>query len=886
MTLTAAEVANTVADAFDVRLRYFAASKLFTTLTDLADFRVVDAAPNNWIVSGDNITPTASWSEVTSHIHHNGSFTATWSGGQITWQATIGGNSYQAEYWGAGQAICCLRRIVRGAYDSGWVLWWIGVCEAGRSADDYRKGGQWQRTVRGIEATLELADSPRLVVGNVNVLEGATATASSTLATPGDEAGNGEFVGVTAAVDASNAVDGRRGTVWIAQNAPSLTGESLASAAGLKVDEVFNHPVAGYNRSTAWWVEIVNTSGGAIEIGSKVDSNGNRVWTNWALYALNSDGQTAMVQFVPRNSDTELSIGEGERFIVCADRRIFNALTGGASGAKHVLETKALGPVAPDGDLKWTDTYRKFDLKPENGWVIVGTRYDESTLNRESDGVKWGTVTMADENGTSPGLNIWAQWSGAGVNIGSIANGQSIRRSPTGTDTHAAADWTIEPFPRPGSKYDEDAPEWLQLVTQAHTSTLGENISAGANTIIINQGTLGWPVSGNGVFDNADEFAYTGRTATALTGVTGVGAHTAGAALWPLDNNDEAMTGWYCARLEVYRRNEQAGAISRARVYLSPYTDCATPEDANWETDYAVALSYQRFVGPIPPRGGEDFGQPSFDLTNVAQPWVRTVLIVIDEMTDSEGDPARAKINEVTLRLADTVINDATITAALSANGIWYLVQYLLANYAWCGAGGLTVSSPSGWGVPGDLTLAIGPLPQILADIVRVHGAILSWDCNGGVTLSSSPWWPGGAPGDSWLYAFSESSMRGELLLSDTLPPLAGIALSANDVSGAPLPRVVVPPGTRGSGVREITGYTVSSVADLLPLAWSEYWQATSTQRASWNVKGVGEWCYPLQRYRLSWDAADRGQWLCERVTYTWAQNKWECKLDVRRYYA
>ena len=84
-----------------------------------------------------------------------------------------------------------LKTMVRGAYDSGWVLWWLGVVDAGGWRDDYRNGEPWQRLVRSVDATLLLSDAPRLTLGRYNVVEGATATGSTTLATPASEAGNG-----------------------------------------------------------------------------------------------------------------------------------------------------------------------------------------------------------------------------------------------------------------------------------------------------------------------------------------------------------------------------------------------------------------------------------------------------------------------------------------------------------------------------------------------------------------------------------------------------------------------------------------------------------------------------------------------------------------------
>lgn len=894
MALTDYQIANTTASAFEVRLQYFA---LYYT-DFLGDYEAAwiggtsaGALPNNWSATGDVITPGGDWHDVTNLVYHEGTFTHQVGAGTVNWTAQVRGHSYN-DYFASGNMLLCCRRDITTDNDSGWYLWWCGRIEGGQYARDYQAGEPWQRTVRDISLTMITTDAPRLVVGPINLAEGASVSTSSYLLTPASEAGNGEFIGTTAVVVGDNITDANKNTVWISQDAPSSAGEDPALNALdiLVIDEVFLWPVPGYSLGRSWWVELANTgpdSGDPIELAGAIDVNNNYVRTNYALYAWTTNGDVAMLSFGQPYGELDKSIsftlGPGERMVICADRRVFESMFGGSNSAKYIIEAKSWGTVAPNEEGYATTTYREFTPDQVNGFIALGTPWNELLWGFAS----YDAVTIGDGAALIPS---WMQkrltdgsyrspWVGDEVDVTGVAEGQSIRRKPTFTDTDTNADWAIEIYPRPGRYWTPNTVEWAKLLLPEHTSTLGADfLVKTGDTLTISEGTTGWPDASSdkpqsGLLDY-EAFTYTGRTANTLTGVTGLTAdHITGSPLWPLDANGDAMTGWQVSTIELYRPSNLS-YYYRARLYLSRFADAGDCTDDDWESDYDdpiyILLDINR--------------QTVWDISLRLNNWVRTILFVIDEMDDG----GRAKSNEIIVTLNAATINDSG-KADVGSSTASSVIEYILNTYSPMTTDlVVTDSTPTGWGTIGRLALAIAPLPGVMADLARMHGVIVCWQPRGYVELIADPWWPGGKSGTSWLYQFTKASVRGEVRFSDRIGEVTGLTLNATSSDGTALaPETVLVSGTTNSStVLQVNGYTCASQEAALNLAWNLLWKELGNNlRASWTVAGIGEWCAPLDRYLLTWGDDNYGQFLAEKVTTTWGPGRWETRIDAVSYF-
>jgi hypothetical protein len=612
-----------------------------------------------------------------------------------------------------------LRRIRRrafganAAYDSGWVLAWLGIISRYDTTNDYRAGSGWTADVSDVSEALRTVDAPRLVAAPINVALGAAVTASSTLATPASEAGNLEFIGTSASVSATHVVDGRKNTVWISQSPPTVTQDASGTAtfSMWTANEIMAWPVAGYSNLNAWWVEVLNTS--------------DLTWGDNTVYFVTRNQAGLLVTFpIPG------ALASGERGIICGDIRIFEAMTGGAKNCKWVISAREQSAKTylghRNGFILQGTGPQDVNLDPVNGWVGL------LTSNR-GNAFKWGNPVMDD---TDDPAYYWT--AGGYVVTGDITGmqpGYSLRRKPAGTATSI-----VDPYPRPGAltKWTTDVPEYLLIELPPQGALLAADALPGATALTLSN-TIGWPdppdsTTAAGGIVGTEKFTYTGRTVTGLTGVVGLAAaHYVGEAAFPLfpasGAQAEPMTGWPLATIDVIRLPGRS-KIKRGEIYLSRAAECDPPnladkEDVVWRTDYDLP--------PLTIDNGTTSTDAqatlTFNLGARACPWVRSILILIHEMWDG----GRAKINEVRPSLDLTAINDSA-AAQIGATKSASLAKYILDHYAWLPGmvafgtlvgGRFTDMTPVGYGRIGRMALAVSPLAGVLDDLARTTGCIV-----------------------------------------------------------------------------------------------------------------------------------------------------------------
>lgn len=904
------------APTYDVGLRYFALGADFKTLTIANNFPVT-GDPVGWNVGTTQIIPAPPWIEVTDSIHFNGAFDYEWNDNKITWSATLQGQNYNATYFGAGKALLCMRRTTCVGFDSGWTLWWLGCIEAGGYTDNYKHGMNWQRTVKGVDATLKTTDAPRLVVGKTNLAADASVSVSTTLAVPAEEIPNHEFIGATANVEGNNIVDERLNTLWIAQYPPSVIADTLPlyhnTQAQLKIDELFFSPVTGYDPRKTWWFEIVSMAD-KMSFGSGAFANG------W-IATLNADGVPVAVHLSGFTSELNF----GERVVVCANRKRFEEYTGGANGAMHIFETDTLpecyriinytqfsNPL-PDTyyDTIHLDTSVRmsFTPNPVGGYLYLTPYYAQAF--RDLDGIKWGYNEPLPSGARESFI-----WQGA--NIPLPATGQSMKRKPSGGgvqtgygsnnyDSNTAADWVLSDYPRPGDKYEANQFEWALLELKAHTSTLSALAGSTVNQLTFDEGVEGWPASGIGVIEG-DTFTYSERSSSALEGVTGlVDDHVVGALAYPYYNN-LAQTGWLVSSLEI-KRPLGLAYLKRIEVYFSPYANTDSPDGTNassidWQGSYEPpSLSYYNglngMTGPI--------GQANIYLepNTGGSRWIRSLLILVHDMWPDPGatEAARAKINEVFVYPDDLTVNDNIImttdaTGNMQQSTAAEVIRYLLANYSWLTAADIRNDTFDGWGFVHTFSSAITPITRVVEDLARTHGCVVHYHPAGQILIERDPWWPGGLDQATYyyvggtnygpIYNFGLDSLRADFNLEDSLPEVLGVAIVATDSQGNPLERVTAPPGVTGTTVKEYTDVVVPNIEYARSMAYKFQLKETDTQKLNFTIKGPGTWLRPGYIIFVSWNAVVAlNTWIIENIHYTWNnsgnQKQWTAAVECRR---
>jgi len=670
----------------------------------------------------------------------------------------------------------------------------------------------------------------------------------------------------------TNMIDGAMATLWISQNVPTIEGEGAAAAH--RINEVFFKPVAGYDASEVWWIEIYNNSGA---------STGDQV--TFDILAYTSAGKIAHV-VIPKGDVQE----DGTAIILCSNRSRAEAYAGSFNYAARVYEMDAMetdefvSTGENESGLQYIVTsgeHCDFDLNPTGGWVFWLYKGGWLGGGHWQDAVKWGSSVAG------PGGDDHGMWTGAPIDISSLTPGHSLRRSPACTDTNTAADWTAG-IPTPGHYFSASNAQWVKLELREHTSTLTDAITAASTVLKFDEGTQGWPSSGQGICET-DVFDYTNRTGDTLIGVTNIsGNHAKGATCHPYVDG-LAQTGWFATDV-VLRRRPGMPKLKRVRAWFSKYAGCRDYTEADFWEDYeepfpTVINGTAAANGAISENGAQTdltikIPGPDADGAGVIGRWVRTILLAIDAMW---GD-GRCKINEIEVSAKESTA-DFVYSVSYGRTAA-QVASYLLASYTWLELADFTDNTGADWGLLSTISTAVSPIPTVLEDLADAHGCIVRYTPTGQVTFERNPWWPSGVADTTYLYTISEDDVRGEIRFQLQRSPITGVAIIARNTAGEPLPRTVYPAGASGSSVREVTDVIVPDEASATLLAYYTYLRLANEWTAELTLRGIGEWCQPRQRVKINWRSNNYGLWIIERVMRRWrwqnGQRVFETILELR----
>ena len=862
-------------------------------------------------------------------------------------------------------------------WSTGWVIDWLGICTSGRYGGDYKVGDEWERTVVSVDLRLSKQDGPRLTTELLNGVTGATVTAKSTLsdAERALESANQEFVGTTADVSAGNTVDGELRTLWISQGVPTSTATSMkvyndtnegVRGPLLTIDEVFFKPVAGYSNIYLWWFEIVANG---LDAGADL-----QVMDCW-IAVKNRDGSTAIMSFKVGAGDEKpggMVIERGKRLIVCGHKGIFEAYTGGVWDSDTIVVSPFEFPgleITTDSDspiIYWDDgvitSARDFNLHPTEGWIIVGfggrARGGGTSLKfNPQDVVSWSIsntgmtfpTIIRDQNWHRQVLGGEA-WRGDPVDVSSLTAGHSIRRATSGQDydienevTDSADSWETASVPTPGTWIEPDVSEWLKIglpsIEDSYSTTLSQDEAADVTTLHLDD-TTGWPTpgldgyptSGSGnVEGHAEIFEYTGKTATTLTGVTDFSvARTDGEVVFP-NWKGTNMTGRYLSSIQIERPAGRCKLYGYS-VYLSTTTVASDydPDNDAWKTEYDGRHYENKTNGD-----GSDADTASsvitISLANLSgmkpeDRWVRTALLVIHDMyPESDDTAARAKVNEIRAFMSEASINDSGL-GDLASPRVYELIEYILINYSddWITTDDVIDElydnlPPAGYGTLGPVQTAVTRVSEQIEDVARIHGCVVNYGRTGGIRIMRNPWWPDGLTDMTADHVFSADDYRGRWSVVEEEPTITGVAVSGKQSNGSTIERIVYAPGVSvtDTGIREYTDLIMPNPWYAKYLARSLYYRDTEARTMTIDVKGIGEWCEPLQRYHITalrggqyledadglpiddsdgsehllWGDPDvnEGYWICEQVTRTWnreasGKKAWQTTLGLRHF--
>jgi hypothetical protein len=713
---------------------------------------------------------------------------------------------------GVGLAVACWIR--RWEPTGGWQAWereYVGQFLSADGKDDYRQGQAWTRRIEGIESYLRRINASHVAAGLTRVTDGASVEVrdSNVLADPDLERDKGEFLGGVANCEGGNIVDGRLETVFVSQYVPGVPAppepDGLQGVNCL-ISEVFIRPPTGYDTNKAWWVELFNSN----------YDGGIKPTLYCASWVGPGQGDYGAVQTLPIN----VEIPPRRFAVVCGDKGLFEELTGaGHRNAAWVLDA--------------TEQFANFTLN------FVPHQTDGIIF---ADGSKSSNCCVYAPSGAT--RQYGALWGpAAAFDSSALATGDSIERdlSVDDEDGYSGAElYAVNSYPVPGEyklHYDGEHPGVaLKIELQENTHTLAQTIGVGATSAQIT-GMLGFDPYGGTVVCEGDTFTYTGITTSGLTGVSGVSAtHNVGASVYPYVDG-VAQTGYPLYALTLRRRKPPY--VNQAEIYWSAVEDAAMYHEPGWTTDY-YALKHV-----IAGNNAPDYRVVLMKRTgNYAGVWVRTILVIINRMTDD----GRAKLNELDCELELTYTGTNYMRAQPGD-----LVRLLLLNQASMITTDIVDATAYAHPI-GYFATGIVPLPDVLNSLAQRSGCLIDYHPDGKVYVRDDPHWPGVSRQP--LHDLAATDWRGELAYTDEQTTCDWVIVNGTvqTASGPQAWRKVWPqpiapatepdPGKQGV---ELEGYVTASEQDGLYLAYAEWERRQGPGKLHLTATGFAPWAVPGQ---------------------------------------
>jgi hypothetical protein len=694
----------------------------------------------------------------------------------------------------------------------GWQAWereYVGQFLSADGRDDYRQGQAWTRRVEGVESYLRRINAAHLSAGLTRVTDGASVEVrdNNVLADPSLERDKGEYLGGVAETGGDKIVDGRLETVFISQYVPGVPAPAEPSGVtnlNIVVSEVFIRPPTGYDTNKAWWIELFN--------GSATDSV--KPTLRCASWVGPGAGDYAPLQTLA--IDREIP---PRRFaVVCGDKAVFEELTGsGHRNAAWVI----------DATEQSADFSLHFVPAQTDGIIMSGTLFKSHCC----------VYAPAGASRTYGSL-----FTGAAFNSSALATGDSIERDMSTWDYGASGSerYAVNSYPVPGEyklHHDGEHPGVaLKVELTENVHTLAQGIGTSSTSVPLNSALGFYPYGGTAICES-DTFTYTGLSGNTLTGVSGVSAtHNVGARVYPYVDGI-AQTGYPLYALTLRRR--KTPYVNQGEIYWSSAAGAAMYHEPGWTTDYSDIRHV--IAGNNAPDYRVVLAKRSGTYSGV---WVRTLLVVINRMTDD----GRAKLNELECELEMTYTG-TDYTRSQPGD----LVRLLLLRQA--GMVTTDIVDATAYAHPtGFFATGIVPVAEVLNSLAQRSGCLIDYNPDGKVYVRDDPHWPGCSRAP--IHNLAATDWRGELAFTDEQTTCDWVIINGTvqTASGPQAWRKVwpqpIPPATEpdsGKQGVELEGYVTASEQGGLYLAYAEWERRQGPGKLQLTATGFAPWAAPGQ---------------------------------------
>lgn len=442
------------------------------------------------------------------------------------WRVELTGHYHNSNLMLTDATVVILERVTPlGGTFGLWTKWNVialGYARDWHPISDKDKNRAWKTTVESVSTYVRNHRISGRRYGRVIASEGGTVTASTALVDVYDE--GDEWQGGVGSTDAANVIDGNNDTLYISNVAPSRTAEtpgSNSTEGGIYIDEVLAFPTAYMGTQVQAFVVRISTSHPDYATGVNLENIafGNKQ-TIAAGYAPSDDPDAPVpYQFKGGNyyvRGSGILNEDTPAKVYCRNKQKFLQHYAVADGVE--VEDWRFSPgFGNDGY-----TGKDFELDPLGDLLQVRHENINNIDFDVRDMVAWGTVATFWID-ASDQTESGAQWDDTNT-VDIPADGSSIRRYPTQTDTNDTDDWIEETDPVPGLSRANNNPVYsstrlpLFTVNVANESGITDAEPAtGENLELTDASEL--DESGNILIDS-EEISYTYRDDTTLYNIT------------------------------------------------------------------------------------------------------------------------------------------------------------------------------------------------------------------------------------------------------------------------------------------------------------------------------------------------------------------------------
>ena len=753
----------------------------------------------------------------------------------ITWRGSISGVLAPQHVLRNGHVVVVTLSQNGGAY----TIALVGFVDNPQMTDDHEGIAEWSFNVVSSAALVAEVEASGVRVGDADLADAGSASASTELVLPFDERYNGDFTAASPDLGAGSAIDNDLKTLWIAEK---FTGTDIWYTASngdpennytLRFSHLYLNPPPAAGPG-ARFIELAVTANAYIRGMALNSANGGVGPNGCEIWIFNGPGDVTV----------------GHRIFLVEDESVFselNPLVGDAT----IYERREFFPhiLATGGEF----------------WLRLGE------LNQWQARVRWGTGNGNVQHPDAPSRT----WTGATVTA--PASGQTMRYRYNVTTGTAAARWTTSMVRHTGYNIDDDDPIWIMVALPGLGLKLAmdtTNSYPGSGQILFINGpddkysTDGLPSSGT-IFVGDEKISYSSKTGEYVvvsgrgTSSTTATAHATGDEVYIMDSSTPTdgylikSVGWVGGASAIYPK--------WFKIYTSNLIDnVRNPDEDDYINDWTLRANVTANVA----------SNYAVTLSGVR---VKHVLIEIMSMTT---DPARPRLSEINA-IVDPTLHSASQWLATSTSAGALISQILQNAGIWSGA-----ISHSGTTSIAESVTADDNAWTVVADVAEYAGALVTVGRDSKIAITANNFWTG-TP--SIMTTWNRTSATRVQKQFRKVSPISQVILPWKAPSGGSSGKVYYPsPAGRGTKLeKDETLYANLSAAETaarrLYFMRLYPFEATVTAADETYTKRAGEAHQIVWQFNSEMQPLDR-LFLCLSAEHTLADGYWSSTFRLTQY--